>query len=290
MIFAVSGGGSNRARSDPTHQHHRHHPHPHGAPPPGGSGGSSQPLGGPGYSMMANSTMSMECESPGVQQARLQEMYRQQQQQAGGRSQVWQGGELHDRHGHHHHGHAHPQLQRHHSHPPSTSAGSVPGTAVPALPSHHGSHSGMVAPIAQTLLAGNMEPIVVAPPTRSQQHNPTMTIDLTSLPATVGLGGGGAVVETSQTGSVNMQLSGYHNPPPTQQPQNNQQTFVATGATQTFIATGAGAPGGFPFALPSGGGTSSEGGGASHSRTVGERGEESPMVGVCVQQSPVASH
>ena len=147
-----------------------------------------------------------------------------------------------------------------------------------------GSSSGMVAPIAQTLLAGNMEPIVVAPPTRPPPHNAAMTIDLTSLPA-VGLAAApGSAVEASQTGSVNMQLAGYH-------PNPGGGPGGGGGGGQAFI-TAAGPT--FPFTLSTttaGGLGPSEAGGSGHpGRTVADRGEESPMVGVCVQQSPVASH
>lgn len=69
--------------------------------------------------------------------------------------------------------------------------------------------------------------------------------------------------------SLNMQLQGY----PQQYGQYTQQTWQGTG---------------FPFAL-----TSSSGGTEpppSHARTVTERSDDSPMVGVIVQQSPVVIH
>ena len=307
IIIAASSTGSGRARSDPTHQHHRHHNHPHSH----SSQQGAPPMVGMGYPT-ANSTTSMECESPAVQQARLQEVYRHQQ--SGGQlRQAWSGDvhTPHDRYGnshshaHHGHSHSHPQLQRHHSHPPAAAPPGVTPSSSSSSSSLSGQHqphghmggnhgSGMVAPIAQTLLAGNMEPIVVAPPTR-QQHSSAlsssaMTIDLSSLPAVTlgGPTGAQGVVESTQTGSVNMQLAGYHgHAPPGGNP--SQQPYVGGSGGQTFIATGPSFP--FTLATTSGGNLVSAPEGVSgHSRTAGERGEESPMVGVCVQQSPVASH
>ncbi|KAJ8305101.1 hypothetical protein KUTeg_017346, partial [Tegillarca granosa] len=70
---------------------------------------------------------------------------------------------------------------------------------------------------------------------------------------------------------INMQLSGY----PTQYGQLSQQTWPGAG---------------FPFALTSSSEITSHESGVQHTRTATERGDDSPMVGVCVQQSPVASH
>ena len=48
---------------------------------------------------------------------------------------------------------------------------------------------------------------------------------------------------------------------------------------------------GFPFSLSSNSGTGDVGPQQhGHGRTVSERSDDSPMIGVCVQQSPVASH
>lgn len=74
-------------------------------------------------------------------------------------------------------------------------------------------------------------------------------------------------------GTVNMQLAGY---PAAQFGPYQHNAWSAPG---------------FPFSLTSNNAnlnlseTSSQ-----RSRTAAERGEDSPMVGVCVQQSPVASH
>lgn len=76
--------------------------------------------------------------------------------------------------------------------------------------------------------------------------------------------------DPAQLSAVNMQLAGY---PPTQYSQYSQQTWPSSG---------------FNLSIQ----TSKPGHEASsqHSRTAAERGEDSPMHGVVVQQSPVASH
>lgn len=82
-----------------------------------------------------------------------------------------------------------------------------------------------------------------------------------------------ASIDSSQLPSVNMAVAGY----PSQFGQYPQQTWTA---------------GGFPFSLTTNASASltSHETNNQHVRTAGERGDDSPMVGVCVQQSPVASH
>lgn len=75
-------------------------------------------------------------------------------------------------------------------------------------------------------------------------------------------------VDTTQTGSLNMQLPGYN-------PQYSQYT------SQTFQ--------GFPFLATTTAAVSAEPVATQTTRTA-NAGDESPMVGVCVQQSPVATH
>lgn len=82
-----------------------------------------------------------------------------------------------------------------------------------------------------------------------------------------------ASIDSSQLPSVNMHVPGY----PAQFGQYPQQAWTA---------------GGFPFSLSSSANSSLTGHETNnqHVRTAAERGDDSPMVGVCVQQSPVASH
>ncbi|CAC5412382.1 dual specificity tyrosine-phosphorylation-regulated kinase 1A-like isoform X1 [Mytilus californianus] len=83
-----------------------------------------------------------------------------------------------------------------------------------------------------------------------------------------------ASIDSSQVSSVNMHVAaGY----PSQFGQYQQPTWTA---------------GGFPFSLSSSANASLTGHETNnqHVRTAAERGDDSPMVGVCVQQSPVASH
>ncbi|XP_060560524.1 dual specificity tyrosine-phosphorylation-regulated kinase 1A-like isoform X4 [Ruditapes philippinarum] len=78
-----------------------------------------------------------------------------------------------------------------------------------------------------------------------------------------------------QIGAVNMQLAGY----PSQYGQYPQPQWPGGGAFPFTIATGV------ETQLPG-----PENPTVQHTRTSSERGDESPMVGVVVQQSPVASH
>lgn len=86
------------------------------------------------------------------------------------------------------------------------------------------------------------------------RHNPAATLDSSQL-------------------SVNMHVPGY----PAQFGTFPQQAWPT---------------GGYPFSLTSSANTSLTGHETNnqHVRTASERGDDSPMVGVCVQQSPVASH
>ena len=80
-------------------------------------------------------------------------------------------------------------------------------------------------------------------------------------------------VETTQTGSLNMQLTGYQAP---YNPYTPHTAYIA-GTNFPFTLTSTTANTNLVAPEP------------QHSRTA-DRSEESPMVGVCVQQSPVASH
>lgn len=96
-----------------------------------------------------------------------------------------------------------------------------------------------------------------------------------------------------QLGSLSMQLGGYGVPaqptyshfPPTQAwPASYPFTIAQTTAMVGQPPGGPASQSHDPASVPPS--TSHQ---SSH-RTQGERGEDSPMVGVCVQQSPVASH
>ena len=137
-----------------------------------------------------------------------------------------------------------------------------------------------------------------------------MTIDLTSLHHTVtGVNPGGvatafagvvsssgitghhpSTLDATQTGSVNMQLTGFAEPTAGSQFMCGGGTSGATPQQVMYMS-----PANFPYT------TSTTTAAANTTlvsdsivqgvpRTATERGEESPMVGVCIQQSPVASH
>ena len=272
MTFSASrqsgSGGSGRARSDPTHHHHHqsggNSNHQQSQSAHHGPGGQTTVVTVPsvpsnsGYG--SSTAVSMDCESPGSQQARML-----QQQQLFARTAMnpqdvrttWSADvhNLHSERGHREHGQ---QLGRHHSQPATGSH----QTVAPIQPAPH------VEPSPNT---------VISRPGHSAQSSAPITIDLTptqvpafpTLPVHTNL-------EATHTGSVNMQLSGYQAAP-------QFQTAVPTSYT---------APN-FPFTLT----TTTTGNpslvsdpSTAHQRTAGERGDESPMVGVCVQQSPVASH
>ncbi len=148
--------------------------------------------------------------------------------------------------------------------------------------------------------------------TPSASGQQTMTIDIPHMVATVPTGlhiqgqpnqgptpvlAPGAFPTTTvafPTGSldgpsvVNLQLAGYHpvTTGTTQYVAVPQQTFIATPNFPFTIATATNAVAGSGNPLTT---DSVQQSGGHHSRTT-DRGEDSPMVGVCVQPSPVASH
>ncbi|XP_041373002.1 dual specificity tyrosine-phosphorylation-regulated kinase 1B-like isoform X2 [Gigantopelta aegis] len=269
----MSSTRSGRARSDPTHQHPPHrHVHSHSARDP-------QHAPHP-YS-------TMDCESPEQQRSGAvaphphhhahPALQQQQSWSAAEMSQITEhnnnnnGSHVHSSHSH----------SRPHRRSPLSSSGTV------------SSHSGGVSSFSQNVLIGslygenssgggggggggsgggggggnytNTRPNFGAPP---QLSSASMAPDMTSIhPNPHHLPAG---LDGTAIGSVNMQLSGYP------YGQFSQQTWP-TGAFSYGITSTA-----------STGIASHES--SQHNRTGGERGEESPMVGVCVQQSPVASH
>jgi len=120
---------------------------------------------------------------------------------------------------------------------------------------------------------GNSASLLIAPGFQSsatQPPQPGRSVDIVP--------GGHSRVHSSsdppQIGAVNMQLSGY----PSQYGQYPQPQWPGSN---------------FPFSLTTTVDTQltgAENPTVQHARTSSERGEESPMVGVVVQQSPVASH
>lgn len=102
----------------------------------------------------------------------------------------------------------------------------------------------------------------------------TMALDAHAPP---GQGRGqSSVAEPPQIGAVNMQLSGY-------QTQYGQYPNPAWSANNSFPYATMANPGNSTIVPP-------HEATSQHARTNVERSEDSPMVGVCVQQSPVASH
>ncbi|CAH1796568.1 unnamed protein product [Owenia fusiformis] len=110
------------------------------------------------------------------------------------------------------------------------------------------------------------------------------TSSSTGLEYTPNFTGAPATLDTTQTGSGNMQLTNYSHPSTGashQYPQHPQPTYLAGANFQVPYSS---------YSSTSSNPTFTEGSSQSHTRTSSDRSEESPMVGVCVQQSPVASH
>lgn len=95
--------------------------------------------------------------------------------------------------------------------------------------------------------------------------------------------GGGLQGIEPQLGSLSMQLGGY--PPSAQYSQFPQQSWPAANYPFTITQANTSVP--QPLAVAHEGGAPPA---VGHRTAPEPRGEESPMVGVCVQQSPVASH
>ena len=118
---------------------------------------------------------------------------------------------------------------------------------------------------------GNSASLLIGPGFQSsatQPPQPGRTVDIVPGGHTRVLSGS----DPPQIGTVNMQLSGYQ----AQYGQYPQPQWPA---------------GTFPFSLATTVETQlPENPNVQHARTSSERGDESPMVGVVVQQSPVASH
>lgn len=267
LIFTVGSTSSGRARSDPTHQHHgHHHAHSHSA---------SQ-----SHAMVPNPS-TMECESPQAHCQRAPPPAHQSGRTLG----VWDdrhsnngGSSVHTGHsftihrGHHHH---------HHGGYQSGPLAAVQSSTTSLSSTSSSSSSALPGP--QNMLVGNVYGAEINHP-HAQRPQPgllpsaTLPVDLSTLHHHHGhpphsqntLQG----IEP-QLSSLSMQLSGY----PPQYSQFPQQSWQAANYPFTMASS-------VPQPLSSHeGGTS-----AAHSRTAADRGDESPMVGVCVQQSPVASH
>ncbi|XP_064651559.1 dual specificity tyrosine-phosphorylation-regulated kinase 1A-like isoform X2 [Lineus longissimus] len=256
----TQGQSSGRARSDPTHQHNHHHlpaHHPH--PMHHSHGAQYVP------------TSAMDCESPNSQQQRLQQMYHHQQQHwitniaagdppPGPHSRHNNGATapppISHPHAHLHrptHSHAVPHSSPHQSHSSQT-VGTVLGSGDHVTSRHVTQPSSSMAVDMSSM-----------PPQQMQPHG--MSAHLQHMHQSI---------DATQTGSMNMQLPAY------------QQTGSYPQYPQPFIASGHT----FPYTLTATTQSNlvSQSDSSSQQRTRTASGEESPMVGVCVQQSPVASH
>ncbi|XP_070551677.1 dual specificity tyrosine-phosphorylation-regulated kinase 1A-like isoform X1 [Ptychodera flava] len=286
---ASSGG---RARSDPTQQHTQVH---------------SQ--GNPGHHVTAvganTSTMEYEAAAQQLQQQQQQQQHHHHQghpPQAAHQMWAAPGGDVGTSHlnssvvhpstSTHGHGHSHSHRSRkHHHHHQSPLASSSTSSSSSALSSNpHGHPQPVLVPAADpsNLHAVSSTIQSIDPGQIYYQqlhlHAPQPGVVYAQPPPHGHL-------ECTQTGSLNMQLGGYHGN------QYQLHTSISHEPSQTgnlHIAPAyAPAPG---FALPYTIAQTATTVGQSivtqqpTQRQAVERGEESPMVGVCVQQSPVASH
>ncbi|XP_048779226.1 dual specificity tyrosine-phosphorylation-regulated kinase 1B-like isoform X1 [Ostrea edulis] len=206
-----------------------------------------------------NQYPTMECESPGGSQVgNTVGGTRSQYQQQSWPPEASQGQSS----GHHGNstasshvlmsGHRHHSSRPHHHHP-AVSAQSPPSVNAPP---------NIVGPPQSVLLSGSALPSSeqVVYGTRTGFPAPGLSMDMVQP---------GHHSHANIDPSLNMQLQGY----PQQYGQYTQQTWSGAG---------------FPFTLTqSSGGTEPPPG---HARTVTERSDDSPMVGVIVQQSPVVIH
>ena len=284
----LSGAGSGRARSDPTHQHNARHvsstnqtKSSHGTQNASSTSSSAYLSNAPGNAM--------DCESPGNSGQHPRggagvQMYMRPPQPAaapgwgnevlyerlsGGSSSGSNNGGAGSAGGSH----------RHHSSPAAPSLTPQGGAGVMPM-------SGSLQAPPPTLLTSQGLPhsLYVDPNSSSAVH-------VSAGVAQPGGGGGGmqpvdmlglqphhgldpAVVVNSS--GLNMPMASY----PSQFTSYNPQTYITAS--------------GFPFALSGSGpgGIVTAGNEAAPvvARTTADHGDESPMMGVCVQQSPVASH
>ncbi|XP_064595672.1 dual specificity tyrosine-phosphorylation-regulated kinase 1A-like isoform X2 [Liolophura sinensis] len=261
----ISSQGSGRARSDPTHQHHSQlHVHSHSAHQ--------------GHGVQYTT---MECESPGSQQQQqlprghhpLQQVYQWNSdvQHVQGRHSNGSHG-THSHSSHHHRQHHSQQSQLHHS--PLSSSSQVTSSHL-AHTSMHGSSQSL--PLSGGTPGSDPSLAFMTP----QVHNTSasssaMSVEVVGPQPHVSLGSThlhSNMDPPQLAGTVNMQLAGY---PAAQFGQYQHNAWSAPG---------------FPFSLTSNNANLSLSETSSQrSRTTAERGDDSPMVGVCVQQSPVASH
>lgn len=270
-----------RARSDPTHQHHSQH-HTQSSHSAAHHQGAV-PAGHVTTTQYTGSTM--ECESPNATAGHHTSGY------SGSTQQSWlPTGTVETQHGGRYHGHI-PSV-RHHQSPPQMQ--------VTGVPVHLGGH------LAQPVLTDTTNPPVLLGSTAaytnnagtmssfsSRQNNFPVTggnvgVDLTTSvvqPHVTGIAPppGGGTEPSSMTSSVNMQFGAYQ--APTQYGQFQQQTWPTSAN--------------FPFSIQANAPPPTLVGGhepvvtqhsSRTSQVAEQRGEESPMHGVCVQQSPVASH
>ncbi|XP_076438310.1 dual specificity tyrosine-phosphorylation-regulated kinase 1B-like [Babylonia areolata] len=283
---SVGSTSSGRARSDPTHHHHHHGQHTASAH----ATAHPHPVAG----------ASMECESPSGHGPRGPPGPAHQ----GSRSQgAWGGdggngggGSVHT--GHQfttHRGHHHLHQGGHLSGPlaavqssttslsstSSSSSSALPGPQNLATPGHtypppdDASHPHPQRPTQKG--GGGGAPLSAAS---------SVPGELSSLHHHGHGSGGGRSLQgiEPQLGSLSMQLGGYGQSSSGQYSQFPQQGWPL-GPNYPFQTNPVSPQ---ALVLAQEGGPSAPGG---HSRTGAEpRGEESPMVGVCVQQSPVASH
>ncbi|XP_050415120.1 dual specificity tyrosine-phosphorylation-regulated kinase 1A isoform X2 [Patella vulgata] len=166
--------------------------------------------------------------------------------------QSWSGVEGHGRHsnGSHSHSHRHSHHNIQHQSPPSLMTTSHMSSRLPPTGS-----------------------IVIDSSNYGSRHDYTGSVSSTTLDCDSNLSSVSQDQATPLAGTVNMQLTGY----PAQYSQFPQQTWPS---------------GTFPYSLTTstGPGLTGHEQSSQHGRTASERSDESPMMGVCVQQSPVASH
>ena len=177
---------------------------------------------------------------------------------------------------------------------PAAPGGGVapPGVSIAAFPA--------VMPVQAAAVAS----VDLAAATQQQQQQQQINLQLSSYPAAAGpgsgSGGGGthatAAYAAGAPGTLPQPQTYIAAPAAATAQQEQQASFPFTLTTSANPAAGGGGGGGGGGGAPPGGSLLADNVGSSQqahqsSRTSsGERSEESPMVGVCVQQSPVVSH
>ncbi|XP_077985028.1 dual specificity tyrosine-phosphorylation-regulated kinase 1A-like isoform X2 [Glandiceps talaboti] len=179
------------------------------------------------------------------------------------------------------HSHSHRTRKHHHHHSPSSSSSSTLSS------NPHGQSQVVVCTEPSTLhnMSSTVQTIDQSGPIYYHQLHPPQSGVVYTHPPQHGQ------LDCTQTGSLNMQLGGYHG---NQYQLHTSITHEPGQSTNLHIAPGyAPAPGvSFPYTIAQSGTTVGPSITAQQhtQRQTVERSDESPMIGVCVQQSPVASH